>query len=243
MENILLGTVKDLVTDDFRTAAVFEKYAIDFCCGGKKTLGAACVEKGVDLGKILADLREVKSGQEPAQTQFADQELDTLIDFVVANHHGYVRRAVPLITAHTEKIAQVHGKNHPELLDVAHAFQAVAEELLNHMMKEERVLFPSIKHLASTAKEAGLYVAPPFGTIQNPIRMMETEHQAAGDALSFMRISTGGYVLPADACTTYRVTFSELEEFEKDLHQHVHIENNILFPRAILLEKDLAARN
>ena len=241
MEDMNVGTVKDVVIDDYRAAAIFEKYGIDFCCGGKKTLRSACDEKGVDPVLLIAELRSLKSNGAANDVRFAERDLDTLVDFIVSTHHLYVQSAVPILLAHTNKVAQVHRENHPELLKIAQVFQSVAEELLNHMTKEERILFPYIKRLAASARE-GTSVAPPsFGTIQNPIRMMEAEHQSAGDAFSLIRAVTGGYKLPLDACTTYRVTFKELEEFEKDLHQHVHLENNILFPRAIELEKELVS--
>jgi regulator of cell morphogenesis and NO signaling len=239
MENISQKLIKDMVTEDFRTAAVFEKYSIDFCCGGKKPLDAACMEQGVNVADVLADLDTLDRVSAPAGSRFAEWDLDRLAEHIVQNHHQYLRRIIPTLSAHTEKIARVHGANHPELLPIAEQFAAVANELMSHMMKEERMLFPFISHLAGSKRDGSTPQRPPFQTLRNPIRMMEAEHQSAGDALAFIRKTSKNFTVPQDGCTTYRVTFQELEEFERDLHQHVHLENNILFPKAIELEGSL----
>lgn len=239
MENLSKRMIKDMVTEDFRTAAVFEKYSIDFCCGGKKPLEAACQEQGINVDDVLTDLRNLDQLAGSAGSRFADWDLDLLAEYIVQNHHQYLRRIIPSLSAHTEKIARVHGKNHPELLPIAEQFAAVANELAGHMMKEERILFPYISLLASAKRTGTPAERPPFQTLRNPISMMEAEHQSAGDGLAFIRNASKGYTVPADGCTTYRVTYQELEEFERDLHQHVHLENNILFPKAIELEEQL----
>jgi regulator of cell morphogenesis and NO signaling len=239
MENTSTRMIKDMVTEDFRTAAVFEKYSIDFCCGGKKPLETACLEQGIDLNHVLADLRDLNSIASAGGTRFADWDLDFLADYIVQNHHLYLRRIIPSLTAHTEKIAGVHGKNHPELAAIAAHFSAVANELAGHMVKEERILFPYISVLAAAKRDGITPERPPFQTLRNPIRMMEAEHQSAGEGLAFIRSTSQGYTVPPDGCTTYRLTYQELEEFERDLHQHVHLENNILFPKAIQLEEEL----
>ena len=233
--------IKDLVTEDFRKASVFEKYAIDFCCGGKKPLEAACLEKGIDLTQVLADLHDLDSVSSRAGTRFDEWDLDFLAEYIIRNHHQYLRRAIPSLSAHTEKIAAVHGANHPELIQIAERFSAIAAELTSHMAKEERILFPYIANLAAAKRDGLIPQRPPFQSIANPIRMMEAEHQSAGDGTAFIRSASSGYAVPADGCTTYRVTYKELEEFERDLHQHVHLENNILFPKAIDLEALLLA--
>jgi regulator of cell morphogenesis and NO signaling len=230
-------TVKSMVLDDFRTASVFEKHSIDFCCNGNKPLDAACAEKGLDPEQVLREIEAMKSGADDNNQGFAQLSLDALIDHIVTTHHAYVRLAIPALLIHTAKVASVHGQNHPELLTIAEKFKAVADELTNHMMKEERILFPYIKSLANAQKNGTSLPTPPFGSVVNPIRMMEAEHQSAGDALYYIREASNGYTVPADGCTTFKVTYQELEQFEMDLHQHVHLENNILFPKAIELEK------
>ena len=239
MENASKRMIKDMVTEDFRTAAVFEKYSIDFCCGGKKPLEAACLEQGVNVADVLADLHNLDQVAASGGARFAEWDLDLLAQYIVQNHHQYLRRIIPSLSAHTEKVASVHGKNHSELLGIAEQFAAIANELSGHMMKEERILFPYISALAAARRDGTKPQRPPFQTLRNPITMMEAEHQSAGDGLAFIRTLSHGYTVPADGCTTYRVTYQELEEFERDLHQHVHLENNILFPKAIELEDAL----
>lgn len=240
MANASTRMIKEIVNEDFRTAAVFEKYSIDFCCGGKKPLEAACKEQGIDVAHVLADLRNLDSiAQGRNGARFTEWELDLLAQYIVQNHHQYLRRAIPSLLAHTQKIASVHGKNHPELLPIAEQFEAVANELNGHMMKEERILFPYISALAAARRNGTTPPQATFQTVRSPIAMMESEHQSAGDGTAFIRNASKGFTLPADACTTYRVTYQELEEFERDLHQHVHLENNILFPKAIELEAAL----
>ena len=235
-------TVKEMVTEDHRAAAVFEKYSIDFCCNGGKTLDVACSEQGVDLGTVLQELQGLKKVGDTNHFRPDEWELDALSDFIVNNHHRYVQRSLPIILAHIDKVVSVHGGNHPELAGIADRFHAVAEELTRHMQKEEMVLFPYIKTLVVANGGDGPMIAPPFGTIRNPIRMMEAEHRSAGDAFAFIRNASSDLTPPADACTTYRVTYGELAEFERDLHQHIHLENNILFPKAIELEARILSR-
>jgi len=159
-----------------------------------------------------------------------------LVDYIVANHHAYVRAALPAILAHAEKVAATHGERHPETIDVARTFADVAVEMTQHMMKEEEILFPYVQSLAAQAG-SGCPVGPsPFGTVANPIRMMEAEHESALGAMRRIRELTAGYAPPADACATYRETMAELETFERDLRQHVHLENDILFPKALEME-------
>jgi len=231
--------VKDVVTSDHRTAAIFEKYSIDFCCNGGLTIDAACAQRGVDPAVVIGELTALGTipGKDPSRPD--SWPLDRLTDHIVSTHHAYVRRMMPVIGAHVDKIVSVHGARHPELSDIARHVRAVMDELASHMQKEEMILFPYIRSLVAAENAGQTLQAPPFGSIRNPIRMMEREHQSAGDALFHVREASGGYTAPSDACTTYRVTYKELEEFELDLHQHVHLENNLLFPRAITLEERL----
>jgi regulator of cell morphogenesis and NO signaling len=240
MDSVLEKKVKTIVADDFRAAAIFEKNGIDFCCNGGKALSAACSEKQIDPEVILRELRGLDESPNSSSFKPSEWDLDALADHIVRVHHSYVNRTLPVILAHLEKVVNVHGKNHPELAPIARRFEAVAGELARHMKKEELVLFPYIKILADGERSGTAQSAPGFGTIRNPIRMMEQEHQSAGDSFAFIRTASNGFTLPADACTTFTVLYRELEEFEQDLHRHIHLENNILFPRAIELEQRVA---
>jgi regulator of cell morphogenesis and NO signaling len=241
MDSMKGRTVKDMVTEDHRAAAIFEKFSIDFCCKGGVSLDAACAEKGLDLREVLGELAQLKETRAVSPFNPAEWDLDALADFVVNTHHRYVRRTLPVVLAHVDKVVSVHGSNHPELAGIAEKFHAVGEELTSHMQKEELVLFPYIKALVVAQNGGTPVVAPAFGTIRNPIRMMESEHLSAGNAFSFIRTASSGFTPPPDACTTFTVTYRELEDFERDLHQHIHLENNILFPKAIDLEGRLRA--
>ena len=230
-------TLAEIVIDNTRSAIVFEEYGLDFCCNGKRPLSEACKEKNVDVNDVVNSLAELDSDKESENANY--WETDFLIDFIINNHHQYVRRMIPVISLHTDKVASVHGENHSETKQIADLFLAVRQELESHMMKEERILFPYIKQLYYAKKNNEQIAPPPFGTIQNPIKMMEAEHQSAGDAMHKIRELSNNFIVPADACNTYKALYSELKEFEEDLHKHIHLENNILFPRAIELEKEL----
>jgi regulator of cell morphogenesis and NO signaling len=229
-------TVKSIVAEDFRTAAIFEKYSIDFCCHGNVALEEACKERGVSIDQVRADLGAIANEQNGERDSFDVWELDRLVDYIVNTHHQYIKSVIPNLLAHTKKVAAVHGERHGELLTMRDIFKNVAEEMTQHMMKEELMLFPYIKSLVKSARDSQPVPRPPFQTIQNPIRMMEAEHVSAGNGTDTIRTLSLSYAIPADACTTFRVTYQELEAFELDLHKHVYLENNILFPKAIVLE-------
>jgi regulator of cell morphogenesis and NO signaling len=229
-------TVRDIVNQDFRAAALFETRGIDFCCSGGRTLAEACAAAGADSGLVLRELASLGDAGPSAAPRFTSWELDFLTHYIEANHHAYVRSAIGTIDAHVRKVAEKHGANHPEVGEIAHLFEGLSQELTHHMMKEEHILFPFIRDLAAQAR-AGRPVPPsPFGTVRNPIQMMELEHESAGAAMRRIRDLSAQFVPPPDACATYRVTYQELQEFERDLHQHIHLENNILHPRAVALE-------
>jgi regulator of cell morphogenesis and NO signaling len=190
----------------------------------------------VDASVVFADLGRLSGAPLASGERASDWDTEALIDHILATHHAYVREAIPVLLAHTEKVARVHGERHPEVVVIAKHFATVAEELQQHMMKEERVLFPYIRSLAVARREGKRADTPHFGSAANPIRMMEAEHAVAGDTLYTVRSLSNNYTVPEDACTTYRVTYQELRQFEEDLHRHVHLENNILFPSAIALE-------
>lgn len=231
-------TIRDIVAEDFRAAAVFQRHQIDFCCGGDRAIADACREKGLDAETVIAEVEAVTAGP-GTLPRFNEWDLDFLANYIVTNHHSYVRRAIDTIGAHANKVASVHGERHPETIEVAKHFAAVAEDMTQHMFKEERMLFPYVVRLAEAERSGAAAPVAPFGSIANPIRMMEVEHQAAGDLMGRIRKLTSDFTPPADACTTYTVTYKELEEFEADLHRHVHLENNLLFPKALELESRL----
>lgn len=241
MENLQTRRIKEFVTEDYRTASVFERYSIDFCCNGKKTLNEACAEKGIDPAQVIGDIQTLNGDGAERAMRFSDWEPDALTDFIVNHHHRFVRQAVPALLQHTQKVAMKHGDRHPEAIGIAHRFSEVADELARHMAKEEMILFPYIKKLVQAKRDGQTLPPPPFGTIENPIRAMEAEHDSAGDALHFIREASQGFTPPPDACMTYRVSYQELAEFERDLHHHVHLENNILFPAALRLEEEVLA--
>jgi regulator of cell morphogenesis and NO signaling len=228
------ATVGEIVANDFRTANIFEQLGIDFCCGGRQSLAEACRTAGIDsehVRRAVDGLAPVAADQDDDVTLWP---LDRLMDHILESHHAYVRAALPMITDHLAKLVHVHGARHPELLHTKAAFEAIGRELLQHMMKEERALFPYIRELAT--RDGASSAPSPFGTVENPIRMMEREHRQAADEMRLVRELTHGYVPPPDGCSTYRMTFDELARFERDLHRHVHLENNVLFPKAVELE-------
>ncbi len=237
-QDITSLTLSEIVTRNFRAAEIFEKYNLDFCCGGNKPVAEACREKGIDSSTVMEDLQSIRN-KDGRNEKYTDWSLDFLIDYIVNNHHAYVTRMIPILSAHTQKIASVHGSNHPELIKAADCFARVYKDLKQHMMKEEQILFPFVKQLVSIKASGKKAEAPYFGSVKNPIRMMEAEHQAAGDEMYEIRRLTENYFVPEDACNTYSVTMQELKEFEEDLHKHVYLENYILFPKSVELEQEL----
>jgi regulator of cell morphogenesis and NO signaling len=229
-------TIRETVATDFRTAEVFQRHGIDFCCKGNRSIEDACNSAGISVERVLREVAEITAPLASGRPRFNSWDLGTLVSYIQVNHHAFVRRTLPVLLTHTQKVAKVHGDAHPEMREVAHLFSLVAVEMTSHMAKEEQILFPYIVALEqASGVNAGLPPSP-FGTVRNPIRMMEAEHESAGDAMARIRALTAGYAIPEGACTTYRVCLQELEAFERDLHEHVHLENNILFPRALQLE-------
>lgn len=232
-------TIGDLVSKDFRKAEVFKKFGIDYCCGGKKTLTEACREKGLDVFHVEKELKAAEETPSAPWQDYNSWDLGFLVDYILNTHHKYVVQAIPVIYEYTKKVAQVHGEGHPETNEIAKDFQIVANELTSHMAKEENMLFPYIKQLAEAKKNNTSMDPSPFGTIANPIKMMEMEHEDVGNVMEKINVLSSKYTPPVDACTTFRLAYAKLKEFEDDLHQHIHLESNILFPKAIALEKEL----
>ncbi len=222
-------TLGEIVTDDFRTAGIFQNAGLDFCCGGKKLLEHACREKNISFEEIVRKLEDVKSAPQSPGQNFNEWKPDFLADYIVNIHHSFVRKNLPELDFYTKKIADVHGDRHPELIEVAGLFGRISSELKQHLQAEEEVLFPAIR-------EAMKGNSPKVReTISSEIARMSGEHDFVGGAMDKINEITNGYKVPADGCNTYMVAFRLLNQFEDDLHIHVHLENNILFPRALTL--------
>ena len=232
-------TLGQIAAKDLRKAQVFKKYGLDFCCGGKKTVKEACAEKGLDVTKVEKELQQADTMPSSRPLPYGDWSLDFLSDYIVNTHHSYVRKNLPDIKAYAEKVMRVHGNHHPELLRINLLVQDIYAELMAHMVKEERVLFPYIKELVAATNNTRPVHAASFGTVQNPINMMEMEHELVGKNLDEIRVLSNNYLLPEDACASYSLLYRMLDEFEDDLHLHIHLENNILFPKALEIEKKI----
>lgn len=228
--------ISDLVVENPRRARLFEQLKIDYCCHGATPLADACRERGLDPQAIVRQIGDCDQRPGDRQIDWREKSLTELCDHIEQTHHQWLREALPRVKGLLDKVVEAHHEQHPELDDVAQTFAAMENELFPHMMKEERVLFPMIRQLEQAT------TLPQFhcGTVQNPIRVMHAEHELVGEALARMRKLTGGFAPPEDACTTYRVLLDALVELEQDLHQHIHKENNLLFPRAAQLEHRLA---
>jgi len=233
-------TLGEIAVKDLRKAEVFKKYGLDFCCGGKKTVKEACAEKGLDVTKVEQELQNsYKASFTTRPLPYNDWNLDFLADYIVNTHHSYVKKTIPDIRTYSEKVAKVHGAHHPELLIINQLAQEVCDEMSAHMVKEETILFPYIKQLVA-AKNNGTGKVK-FGnldSVETPINMMEMEHELVGGNMDKIRTISNNFQLPEDACASYSYLFKTLDEFENDLHIHVHLENNILFPKALDLEKN-----
>lgn len=232
-------TLGQIAAGDLFKAQVFKKYGLDFCCGGKQTLKEACAAKGLDVTTIEQELLHAGKFTIQRPIPYNDWSLSFLADYIVNTHHTYVRKTLPELRASALKVAQVHGESHPELKRIQQLVEEVHHELSAHLVKEEQVLFPYIKALSAAGDKVAPYQDAIFGTIQNPINMMELEHELAGKNMAEIRTLSNDYALPADACASYSLLYKLLNEFEEDLHLHIHLENNILFEKAIALEKQL----
>ena len=241
MENIKNKSVGEIVKLDFRAADVFSNYGIDFCCGGKISVAEACANAKTEESIVIGALENLKNQQGSAVHDFDSWNIGFLADYIIHTHHQYVSKAIPQILPLAQKVADVHGEHHPEVIVINELFNDLADELLSHMQKEEQILFPYIKKLVAE-ESAGQCTDPAcFGTVMGPISVMEQEHENAGVILKDLSRLSNGYQVPEDACNTFRVLYGKLKEFEDDLHRHIHLENNILFPKAIEMEQVLLA--
>lgn len=231
--------IGELVAQDYRTAAVFKKNEIDFCCNGNRSIEDACNRKSISTDYLLNDLTAVLEQKSNTGIDFNTWSLDLLADYIEKKHHRYVETKIQEILPYLNKIVRVHGDRHPELIEVEQLFKASAGELTTHMKKEELILFPAIRKMVQTQQRSTGPTQAPFGSVQNPIKAMMLEHDTEGERFRQISALTNEYTPPEDACNTYRVTFALLKEFEEDLHLHIHLENNILFPKSITLEEQL----
>jgi regulator of cell morphogenesis and NO signaling len=227
-------TVREMVLENPAAARVFEKLGIDYCCGGNKSLAEACKNANLQAEEVIAALEKTESV--PAERDWQNAPLAELADYIVAKHHAFTREEIKRLMPLIAKVVGVHGKNHPELLRVQELLGGLAQELTAHMMKEEQILFPYIAEMEAAVNSKRPLPPAMFGTVQNPVRMMVMEHDSAGQALHEMRQITNGFAPPADACVSYQTLYKAIAGFEADLHQHIHLENNILFPRVVKLE-------
>ena len=229
-------TIGDFVAENFRTAEVFKKYNIDFCCKGGRTVEEACDNKKVSPQQIYQELEEIVN-RKSEDIDFNSWPLDLLADYVEKTHHRYVEEKSAMLIPYLNKLCKVHGERHPELFEINELFIGSAQDLAAHMKKEELILFPFIKQMVEAKKNGEALPAPHFGTVENPVAMMKHEHEAEGERFVKIAELTNNYEFPDDACGTYQVTYRMLEDFQNDLHKHIHLENNILFPKAIAMEK------
>lgn len=233
-ENQPVGAI---VATDYRSAAVFQKFGIDFCCKGGQSLHDACAKKGVDPDLLINAVEAVTADTTPLANDFRSWPLDRLSDYIADTHHTFVREQIPVLLQFLKKLCKVHGERHPELFEIYAEFHDAADHLNLHMHKEEHILFPHIARMQSAMTAHEMLPPPAFGSVQHPIGMMMHEHETEGERFARMSELTSGYQPPEDACTTYRVAFQMLKEFEENLHLHIHLENNILFPAAAAMEK------
>jgi len=239
MNDLENKTISEIVREDYRTAKIFESYKIDFCCNGNKNFKDVVDAKKLDAEKIIDELVTIKGQNNNDAIDYNSFELDLLTDHIEKKHHRYIEEKTPDLKQYLAKLCNVHGDNHPELFEINKNFNESAGELAMHMKREELILFPYIRKMVSAKQKNEKIAPPPFGSVENPIKAMMSEHDIEGERFKKISQITNNYTVPDDGCNTYRVTFSLLKEFEEDLHLHIHLENNILFPKAIEQEKKL----
>lgn len=230
-------TVRDIALEQPAAIRIFEKLGIDYCCGGRKPLSLACEERSLSVDAVLAAIADAEEVHQPAAPDWASASLESICTHIVAKHHDYVRAELPRLRQFAQKVASRHGQNHPELDRIQNLLESLGCDLLQHLSKEEMILFPYITNLERNLATCGPRSLGCFGSVRNPIRVMTAEHDAAGEAMAEIRELSQDFTPPDGACPTYRGFYAGLADFERDLHQHVHLENNILFPRAIEMDE------
>jgi regulator of cell morphogenesis and NO signaling len=232
-------TLGEIVANNYKAASVFEKFGLDFCCMGNQSLEDACNAGNVNLAEVNAALRNLAQ-ESSDQTNFNQWPLDLLADYIYNRHHKYIEEKTPVIKGYLDKICTVHGQRHPELFEIRKIFDETSGELAVHLKKEELTLFPYIKRMVKAKEEGTRVKSPLFDTVLSPIQVMKTDHLDEGEQLRKMSALSNNYTPPADACSTYTVAYRLLDEYEKDIHVHIHLENNILFAKSLLLEEELS---
>src|SRR6056297_3796055 len=232
------NTLSQIVTQNLKAAEILESHNIDFCCGGDKTLGEACQEENITVETLKKELEEAIEGTDSESTMIKNMNASELSEYIVKRHHSYVRESIPQLKKYLEKICEVHGDNHPELFKVKEEFNKAAEALKEHMNNEEQVLFPVVHEMVKAKNKNRQIDAPCFGMLDNPINQMKKEHLNEGERFDKLAEITDHFKVPEDGCNTYALTYNQLGEFVSDLHRHIHLENNIIFPEAINLEKE-----
>ena len=231
-------TIGEIAVKDLRKAEVFKKYGIDFCCGGKKTLKEVCAEKNIDASKIETELLQLSTEGKASNISYNDWNIDFLADYIVNTHHSYVRKYSPELVAYARKVDQVHGHLHPELMEIKKLVLKITEELAEHMEQEENVLFAYVKKIVF-AKNMSQPLETEGKDLRSLIDELEKEHDFVGRCLDKIRELSNGYAIPSDGCASYQLLYKMIQEFEDDLHIHIHLENNILFPKAVAMEKEI----
>jgi len=234
-EGALGKTIGEFVAEDYRTAQVFEKYGIDFCCGGKVSLSETCRQRAVDGNAVLLEIEAAKSEPVERGQDYSSWSLAFLADYIVNVHHGYLNENLQPIAGYARKIAEVHGANHPEVIEIAKIFDGIATEMVAHLREEEEVLFPAIRRVDAVRKKGAAPNPKDVDSVRGALAKLGQEHEEIGDAVHRIRHLAGDYAIPDDVCNTFLLTYQKLKEFEDDLHKHVHLENNILFPKAARL--------
>ena len=232
-------TVREVAMQLPQSTRLFEKLRIDYCCGGHKPLAEACASAGVDVADVMEMLADVTQSEDTAALDFQNASVPDLVTHILDTHHVFTKSEMRRLQSLTDKVIGAHGANHPELLHVRDLWQKLCADLTPHMFKEEQILFPYMIALAQAADHKWAAPFAPFGTVNNPIRMMMREHDTAGEIVRELRTLTSDYKAPADACISYQTLYQALENFERDLHQHIHLENNILFPKSLAMENTL----
>ena len=229
-------TVREVTTQVPESTRIFEKLKIDYCCGGGRPLVEACDSAGVEVDVVIEMLADLRQPSESGVIDFQKLSLSELITHIVETHHIFTRSEMARVEALIAKVLNAHSANHPELLKVQNLFQRLCADLKPHMFKEEQILFPYIVAMEQAVTNGRPFPFAPFGTVKNPVLMMTKEHDTAGEILCELRLVTADYRVPPDGCMSYHTLYRALEGFEKDLHQHIHLENNVLFPKAIEME-------